>query len=161
MLCARAIVLHRGHVLLLRGEETNRVYYFLPGGMVRHGETLAACCEREVLEETGVRVHARRMLYLREFIAARHVRRTRGMPEQHHVLAALFLCEVAGSFAQQSPTTLGRFQPDAGAHGVTGMFWLPQVQIAGIELHPPQLKDALVGEFPPPPEMGVQFWPED
>ncbi len=158
---ARGIVLHRGHIMLLRGEEPGRVYYFLPGGMVRHGETLGAACEREVFEETGVRVHARRMLYVREFIAARHKRRTAGMPENHHVVAAVFLCEVAGSFAAQAPSTLGKFTPDHGAGGVTGLFWLPQNQIAGIDLHPPQLKEALTAEFPPPLDAGVQFWPED
>ena len=161
VLAARGIVLHRGHVMLLRGEEPGRAYYFLPGGMVRHGETLQATCEREVFEETAVRVHARRLLYLREFIARRHKRRTQGMPEHHHVLAGVFLCEVAGSFAEQAPSSLGKFTPDHGAGGVTGLFWLPQTQIAGIELHPPQLKEALTAEFPPPLDAGVEFWPEE
>jgi ADP-ribose pyrophosphatase YjhB (NUDIX family) len=158
---ARGIVLHRGHVMLLRGEEPGRVYYFLPGGMVRHGETLQAACEREVFEETGVRVHARRLLYVREFIAERHKRRTAGMPANHHVIAGVFLCEVTGSSAEKPPSSLGKFTADHGAGGVTGLFWLPQTQIAGVDLHPPQLKEALTAEFPPPIDAGVQFWPED
>jgi hypothetical protein len=41
------------------------------------------------------------------------------------------------------------------------LFWLPQTQIAGVDLHPPQLKEALTAEFPPPIDASVQFWPED
>ncbi|MCC6464827.1 MAG: NUDIX hydrolase, partial [Planctomycetes bacterium] len=101
MVTARAVLLHRGRVLLLRAEEPGREYYFLPGGMVRHGERMEDACVREVAEETGIEVRVLRPLYFREFIAARHRRRARGMPEHHHVVALVFLCEVAGPQAQQ------------------------------------------------------------
>lgn len=161
VLAARAIVLHRGHVLLLRCEEPGRTFYFLPGGMVKPGETLQAACEREVLEETGIRVNARRILYLREFIAARHSRLSQSMPRQHHVLAAIFLCDVEGEQAAREPAKLGKFQADAGAKYVTGLEWFRQSELGNVELHPPHLRNALQGDFPPPADMGVQFWPED
>lgn len=161
LVAARAIVLHRGRVLLLRCEEPGRTFYFLPGGMVRHNETLQKACEREVFEETGLRVHARRMLYLREFIAERHSRRSVSMPPAHHVLAAVFLCDVTGEDASREPGDLGRFQADNGAKHVTGLEWLSPIQIHHVELHPPHVKEALIGEFPPPIDAGVQFWPEE
>ncbi|MBX3459231.1 MAG: NUDIX domain-containing protein [Planctomycetes bacterium] len=156
---ARAIVLHRGYVLLLRGEEPGRVYWFLPGGMVRHGESLRQACEREVLEETGVRVRAGPMVYLREFIASRHKRITRGMPPNHHVVAGVFLCEVTGDGADREPGQLGTFVADRNAKGVTGMAWVKLAEVEGLEIHPPQLKSALLaglaGDTP------LQFWPEE
>ncbi|MCC7510901.1 MAG: NUDIX domain-containing protein [Planctomycetes bacterium] len=158
---ARAIVMHRGHVLLLRGQEPARTYYFLPGGGVRHGETMQAACEREVLEETGISVRATRLLYVREFIAARHKRRTQGMPGTHHVVAGLFLCEVTGADAGREPAELGRFTPDRNAAGVTGMVWMKQSELAEAEIHPPQVKQALLADFPPPIDTGTQFWPEE
>ena len=45
-----------GNVLL--GYETIGKKYIIPGGGVEEGETLEQCCEREMLEETGLRVRA-------------------------------------------------------------------------------------------------------
>lgn len=152
---ARAIVLHRGRILLLRGEEPGRVYWFLPGGMVRHGETMQQACEREVLEETGLRVTAGRMVYLREFIASRHKRITQGMPPNHHVVAGVFLCEIA----EDEQADKAAFTPDRNAKGVTGMAWVRLEEVAGLEIHPPQLKAALKAGLGSKP--GAQFWPEE
>ena len=52
----RGILVHDGRVLL--SYETRNDKYIIPGGGVEAGETYAACCERELLEETGMRVKA-------------------------------------------------------------------------------------------------------
>jgi len=155
---ARALVIHRDHVLLLRGEEPGREYFFLPGGAVQHGESLEDACVREVLEETGVNVRAGRPLYLREFIASRHRRLTQGMPPQHHVLALVYLCEVTGEQSAREPHDLGHFTRDNGAAGVTGLVWVPLTEAAGLDLMPPQLKDEL--RHGVPKEGPLKFWPE-
>ena len=160
VLATRAIVMHRGHVLLLRAVEPGREWFFLPGGMVKHGERMEDACAREVLEETGLSVHVRRALYCREFIAARHKRRSVHMPEQHHVVAMLYLCELPGD-ADTPFDSLGSFTPDRGAKGVTGLRWVSLRDIPAIEIMPPQLKAALMADFPPPADAGIVFWPED
>lgn len=51
----KGVVLHTGRVLLAYNE---RDEWELPGGRLEQGETLEACVEREILEETGLTVKA-------------------------------------------------------------------------------------------------------
>ena len=157
----RAIVLHREHVLLIRAQDPGRTWYFLPGGLVKHGETLEQGCSREVREETGLDVRVRRPLYLREFIAERHQRRSVNMPSKHHVLALLFLCELKPDDRETPFDQLGEFTPDAGAKGVKGLEWVPLDKVPDIEIMPPHLRDALLGDFPPMADAGIEFWLEE
>lgn len=61
---AGAIVLHEDKVLLvLRGQAPALGLWAIPGGSVELGETLTAAAEREVLEETGLHVHAGEVVY--------------------------------------------------------------------------------------------------
>ena len=51
------------HILMVQHREPTRSYWTLPGGGVEAGETPAEAAVREVLEETGVRVRAVRLLW--------------------------------------------------------------------------------------------------
>ncbi|MBR5182111.1 MAG: NUDIX domain-containing protein [Clostridiales bacterium] len=53
---SRGVVIKDGRVLL--SYETKYNKYMIPGGGVEDGESYAECCERELLEETGIRVKA-------------------------------------------------------------------------------------------------------
>ena len=56
-LAVGAVVIVDGHLLLVeRGRPPAVGEWSVPGGRVEPGETLAAAVEREVLEETGLRV---------------------------------------------------------------------------------------------------------
>ena len=50
----RGILVHGGKILLVHESKENK--YIIPGGGVENGETLEQCCEREMLEETGMKV---------------------------------------------------------------------------------------------------------
>lgn len=52
----RAILIRDGRLLL--GYLSKEDKYMLPGGGVEKNETLPECCEREMLEETGIRCKA-------------------------------------------------------------------------------------------------------
>lgn len=148
---ARAVIEHEGKVLLLRAEEPGRRYYFLPGGHVQHGERLQEAVLREVKEETGLDVEIVRALGVREFIAARHARRAKNVPPNHHVVAVIFLCRL-------KETTKEQFTCDAGAQGVTGLEWIDLSKVTGLELHPPHLKDLLTRGLA---RQDFCFWPEE
>ena len=53
---SRGVLIRDGKVLL--SYETKEDKYMIPGGGVEEGETYAQCCEREMLEETGMKVRA-------------------------------------------------------------------------------------------------------
>ncbi|MCI5520781.1 MAG: NUDIX hydrolase [Treponema sp.] len=53
----RGIVVHESKVLLGYEEKNNK--YIIPGGGLEEGETYEQCCERELLEETGMQVRAK------------------------------------------------------------------------------------------------------
>lgn len=64
MLCVGAIVHDRADRLLLiqRGREPGRGLWSLPGGRVEPGESEHAAIEREMLEETGLRIRVLRLV---------------------------------------------------------------------------------------------------
>ena len=58
--CSAAILDKDGRVLLTR--RTDNGQWCLPGGRMESGESVAEACEREVWEETGLRVHVKRLV---------------------------------------------------------------------------------------------------
>jgi ADP-ribose pyrophosphatase YjhB (NUDIX family) len=52
----------QGRVLLLKHRFWKDQRWGLPGGLARHGETLAATLRRELLEEAGIEVHPTKLL---------------------------------------------------------------------------------------------------
>ena len=53
-ICARAIIRHRGKILVCRAKKSK--FYFFPGGHIEYGETATAALKRELKEELGVRL---------------------------------------------------------------------------------------------------------
>ncbi|MEL0082334.1 MAG: NUDIX hydrolase [Gammaproteobacteria bacterium] len=49
-------------LMIQRGKSPGRGLWTIPGGGVEYGETLAAACRREVMEETGIDIELGEML---------------------------------------------------------------------------------------------------
>ena len=58
--CSAAIFNEQGHILLTRRADNGQ--WCLPGGAVESGESVAEACEREVYEETGLKVRVKRLV---------------------------------------------------------------------------------------------------
>src|SRR5262245_18446059 len=87
-----AVILRDREVVLVRRvAEPLRGQWSLPGGMLELGETLRQGVEREVLEETGLRVEVEQVLDVFDSIFPD----AQGQPQFHHVLID-FLCVPQG-----------------------------------------------------------------
>ncbi len=58
--CSAVIFDEQRRILLTRRADNGQ--WCLPGGALESGESAAEACEREVFEETGLRVHVRRLV---------------------------------------------------------------------------------------------------
>lgn len=86
------LVFERGNVLLVRrGSHPAKGYWSIPGGKVAHGESLIEAVEREMLEETGLRVRVGPLVEVYE----RLPRRGAGGTDDHFVVLD-YLCEATG-----------------------------------------------------------------
>jgi ADP-ribose pyrophosphatase YjhB (NUDIX family) len=103
----RALVRRGREVLLVRERVDGR--WSLPGGWADVGWAPAAMVEREVAEESGFRVRARRLLALWD--RARH----NSNPSLHSVYKVAVACDLLGGTARPSVETLdvGWFDADA------------------------------------------------
>jgi ADP-ribose pyrophosphatase YjhB (NUDIX family) len=72
---ASAVVTRDDRILLIRHSRRGRSYWLLPGGHPHVSEIATAAVEREIFEETGLRVRADRVLFVWEGIAPHEQRR--------------------------------------------------------------------------------------
>jgi hypothetical protein len=68
----QAVVIKNRKILCVKKYAYNKLMYILPGGGQVHGETLKEAVIRECLEETGIQVEAKELLYVQEYIGKNH-----------------------------------------------------------------------------------------
>jgi 8-oxo-dGTP diphosphatase len=108
---ARAIIERDGALLVVRYRDEQGDWYVLPGGGQRHGEDLEAAVVREVAEETGLKVRAGSLRFVRETVATPE---SRALPPGFHQVEFYFDCEIVS--AGHCPTELDPGQVDARWH---------------------------------------------
>ncbi len=89
---ARAVIICNGSLLATKMRDQRGVYYILPGGGQQPGETLEQALKRECLEEVGLKVKVKGLLYVREYIGKNH-----NFSKRHaafHQIEHVFACEV-------------------------------------------------------------------
>ncbi len=124
-------------LLVLRGKEPNRGQWSIPGGAQRLGETVFAAAEREVGEETGLRI---RVLGLVDVVDG--IRRDEaGRVSWHYTLV-----DLAAEWLDGEP----RAADDAEAVGWFTLGELPQLGLWSETERVIRQSLALLGEKPPP-----------
>jgi 8-oxo-dGTP diphosphatase len=126
---AKAFIVESGKLLLLKKERLTS-YYVLPGGGQEPGETLEDAVKRECLEELGLTVEAGPLLYIREYMAARH-----GYAHANsdiHQVEFAFACRIAGRVLG-GPTGKDQYQ--------TGFEWVPLERVRDVPFFPASVRE--------------------
>jgi 8-oxo-dGTP diphosphatase len=128
-LSAKALIVRDQKLLVIRKRDENQDYFLLPGGGQEHGETLPEVVRREVLEETGYRVRAGDLVFVRDYIGANH---EFAKDSSHfHQVEFYFKAELESDHAEK-PTI-----PDDGQ---TGIEWIPLEQVESSRIYPMSLR---------------------
>ncbi len=127
---ARAVIICNGCLLATKMKDKRGVYYILPGGGQQAGETLTDAVKRECLEEVGLHVNVKRLLYVREYIGKNHTfsKRHRAFHQIEHV----FLCEVDDPTGACPGMETDNYQ--------IGVNWLSLEAFHNIRFYPESLK---------------------
>jgi ADP-ribose pyrophosphatase YjhB (NUDIX family) len=59
---ACAVIFNKVHTKVLLTKRADNGLWCLPGGKMESGESIEECCQREVLEETGLQILTRRLI---------------------------------------------------------------------------------------------------
>ena len=128
-----AVLFDENHAKVLLTRRTDNGMWCLPGGMIEAGETVAEGCEREVWEETGLRVRVTRLTGV--YSDSHHVT---VYPDgnQAHVVVLNFEVELLSGEPGLSNET-------------TGVEWFPVGEAVEMDLfhgHAEHVRDTLAGQ---------------
>jgi ADP-ribose pyrophosphatase YjhB (NUDIX family) len=112
---ARALIILNQQLLAIKMRDASGVFYILPGGGQRHGETLREGLVRECREEIGTTVEVGELLYVREYIGKNH--EFRNAHSAFHQVESVFRCSLPDPDAIGPGTEHDKKQ--------IGVAWLP------------------------------------
>lgn len=87
----KAIMIEDESILLIK-HKSDRIYYTLPGGGIKHNENIYDALRRECLEETGLKIRVLDLLFLTEYIADKDALTIQD--KGFHQIDMYFQCEV-------------------------------------------------------------------
>lgn len=125
---ARGVWSHGSLVLLC--QNTDKGYYYLPGGHVEFGESAKRALEREFLEECGQRVAAGRLLLVTEGSFATRKR-------EHHEINLVFHVEHTQSAASPLP---GEPPTVRSKEDGIAFAWVDHAAIVDLDVRPESIK---------------------
>ncbi|MFD0819906.1 NUDIX domain-containing protein [Micromonospora zhanjiangensis] len=133
---AKAVILDRDKVLLLRYLDRKMglgVWYSLPGGRQRFGETLEEALVRECREEIGAEVTPGRLLFVREYIHSRH--ELAGTGRDQHKVEFYFLAELGTEISADYVA-----DESVSDEGQQGLCWCSLANLHDLNIFPTGLR---------------------
>ena len=127
---AAAVLVKDNKILVQRDKDGNE--YALPGGHVKIGETLEAGLIRETMEEMGVQIECKKLLWSEECFWEWNGR-------QAHNISFYYLIEVCNGF--EIPDTGEFVSQKDNCNVVIG--WMPIEQIQNVTIYPEFLKEEI------------------
>jgi ADP-ribose pyrophosphatase YjhB (NUDIX family) len=130
---ARALILQQDKVLTIKMKGPSGVFYVLPGGGQKHGESLKEGLQRECREEIGVEVEIGAMVYCRDYIGKHH--NFYKFHYDFHQLEVVFCCKVEFEKVKEMGESPDNLQ--------VGVQWIPVAEVNQYPLYPSFLKEAI------------------
>ena len=124
---AKALVFKDECMLAIRLRDKDGEFFIMPGGGQHPGELLPAAVEREVEEETGIKVQAKDAVFIIEGAEG----------EQHHRVDIVYQCDYIGSDNSMS-------HPDTNQ---VGYDWLRIETLNHAPLYPSKLRRPIMNLF--------------
>ena len=125
---AKAVIIQEGKLLAIKISDGKEEWYILPGGGQEVEEILPEAAEREVLEETGIEVKCKDLLFVIEGVHG----------EGFHCIDLVFLCEYLG---KDEKAIL------KGDTDQTGFEWLDISRLNKLPLYPSKLRRPIMNYF--------------
>lgn len=125
---AKAVIVKKGSVLLIKRSSNNETWYTLPGGGQDKFETLETALRREVREETGHEIRVGELMFVGEYIGRNHEFAKDDF--DIHQIDLHFFCEPSG---EPGEITV----PD---NSQTGVEWVDIANFSETPLYPKYLR---------------------
>ncbi|MGZ3790464.1 MAG: NUDIX domain-containing protein [Bacteriovorax sp.] len=131
---AKAIILEKDKILLIKISNKENKYFILPGGGQEKFETLQQTVIRECMEETGYHVKVLDIMFIRDYIARNHEFALIN-PEFHQV-EFMFNCRIDHEKEKRECTVLD--------HDQVGIEWVALNEILSVNLYPGIIREKIV-----------------
>jgi len=125
----RGVVIEKGRILVVKHAHSNRPpFWCFPGGRVEDDdETLARALQREMIEETGLKVEVGKVVYTQEFV-------------QEKLLEFFFLCKIKSGKAK-----LGKDPDNPGIPILVDISWASPEELLSMPVFPRTLARVFIG----------------
>ncbi|MCE7936570.1 NUDIX hydrolase [Candidatus Saccharibacteria bacterium CPR2] len=126
----RGIVVKDNKLLVLKRNNCGRKYHVIPGGGIENRESMEDAVEREIYEETMIRVKPIRLLYIYT-------------SKRFRVNVFIYLCEYLNGKPQLLPGS-DEFKQNQEGKNLYQPKWLPLETVGEIDLFPAEVIERLV-----------------
>lgn len=125
-----AVLIEEEKVLCVECKYDDGEYFLFPGGGVQIGETLAETVRREMLEETGIKIRIKKLVYIDDWI--------KDKKNNLRVLNVFFLVEKIGGSLIQGEKDDGK---------IKSLKWIPLKDLDKLDFRPKYIAERIFIDY--------------